>query len=111
MNTTRPARRRAAIAFLTAGALTLAGCSTGPADNAVPKPPPASLKSYGLAGLDAAQIIEKLDTMPVADRPEDLLASVQPTELRVNSEVRSLTLSMPEDQFYLSVAPDTQTFR
>lgn len=105
MNTTHSTRRQAAIALVTAAALTLTGCSPGPAENAVPNSTPASSEHYDLAGLDAPQIINTLDTMPVADRPDDLIASVQPTELRVDSEVKSLTLPMPDDQFYLSVAP------
>ena len=32
----------------------------------------------GLAGLDAAEVIEHLDTMPVSKRPSDLHALVQP---------------------------------
>jgi hypothetical protein len=69
------------------------------------------LESYGLAGLDATQIIEKLDAMPVADRPDDLIASVQPNELVLTSGDESLaTIPMPDDQFYLAVAPyDTST--
>ena len=110
MITTDTSRRRVAFAFL-AAALTLAGCSTGPSENASTEPPTASLESYGLAGLDATQIIEKLDTMPVADRPDNLIASVQPTELVLTSDDQSLaTIPMPDDQFYLSVAPyDTST--
>lgn len=93
--------------------MTLAGCSTGLSDNASTEPPNPSLESYDLAGLDATQIIEKLDTMPVAERPDDLIASVQPTELVLTSDDQSLaTIPMPDDQFYLSVAPyDTSTHR
>ena len=99
-------RRRVASAFLAAAALTFAGCSTGPSENASTEPPNPSLESYGLAGLDAPQIINKLDTMPVADRPDDLIASVQPTELVLTSSDEGLaTMPMPDDQFYLSVAP------
>ena len=99
-------RRRVASAFLAAAALTFAGCSTGPSENASREPPNPSLESYGLAGLDAPQIINKLDTMPVADRPDDLIASVQPTELVLTSSDEGLaTMPMPDDQFYLSVAP------
>ena len=44
--------------------------------------------------------------MPVADRPDDLIASVQPTELVLTSSDEGLaTMPMPDDQFYLSVAP------
>ena len=64
------------------------------------------MESYDLAGLEAPQIINTLDTMPVADRPNDLIASVQPTELVLTSGDESLeTIPIPEDQFYLSVAP------
>lgn len=106
MITTHPTPRRTAIALLAAGALALAGCSTAndPAQEAAS--PPASLETYGLAGLDAPQIIDKLDTMPVADRPAGLIASVQPTELSLNTGGEELaTLPMPGDEFYLSVAP------
>lgn len=106
MNTTHPIRRRAAIALLAASALTITGCSTGTSTNAVPESPPASLEHYELAGLDAPQIIDKLDTMPVVDRPEDLIASVQPTELVLTSgDGSSETIPVPEGEFYLSVAP------
>lgn len=113
MNTRPHSRRRVACAFLAAAALVLAGCSTGPSENASTEPPVTSLESYGLDGLDAAQIIEELDTMPVADRPDDLIASVQPTELVLTTDGQGLaTIPMPEDQFYLSVAPyDTSTHR
>ena len=64
------------------------------------------MESYDLAGLEAPQIINTLDTMPVADRPDDLIASVQPTELVLTSSDEGLaTMPMPDDQFYLSVAP------
>ena len=106
MNTTHPTRRRAATALLAAAALTITGCSSGPSDNAMPKSSPASLEHYELADLDAPGIITKLDTMPVVDRPDDLIASVQPTELVLTSGDESLeTIPLPNDQFYLSVAP------
>lgn len=106
MITTHPTRRRTAIALLAAGALALAGCSTDndPAQEAAS--PPASLEIYGLAGLDATQVIDTLDAMPVADRPDDLIASVHPTELVLTSGGENLaTLPTQEDGFYLSVAP------
>lgn len=109
MNTTHRFPRRAAVALLAAGALTLAGCSTGTSENAATAPPTAALESYGLTGLDAPEIIEELDTMPVADRPDDLIASVQPSELVLTSDTDGVTtLPMPEDRFYLSVAPYQQ---
>ncbi|MDZ4235458.1 hypothetical protein [Dietzia natronolimnaea] len=85
MNTTHQFPRRAAVPLLAAGALTLAGCSSETSENAATATPAAALESYGLAGLDAPAIIEKLDTMPVTDRPDDLIASVQPSELVLTS--------------------------
>lgn len=69
------------------------------------------LEVHDLSGLDVAQIIEKLDTMPVADRPAGLIASVQPEALVLTDDQgREATLAMPDDQVYLSIAPfRTQT--
>jgi len=106
MITTHPTRRRTAIALLAAGALALAGCSTGSSADSETASSPASLETYGLAGLDAPEIIDTLDAMPVADRPDDLIASVHPTELVLTSGGENLaTLPTQEDGFYLSVAP------
>lgn len=106
MITTHPTRRRTAITLLAAGALALTGCSTDNDPARETASPPSSLENYGLAGLDAPQIIDTLDAMPVPDRPDDLIASVQPTELILTSDGGEIaTLPMPNDEFYLSVAP------
>ena len=98
-------------------ALVLSGCATSSS------PEPASpttgtqsvdsdfLAAHDLAGLDAAQVIERLDTMPVADRPADLIASVQPDALVLtDDQERETQLPMPENEVYISVAPyRTQT--
>ena len=61
---------------------------------------------HDLAGLDAAQVIERLDTMPVANRPTSLLASVHPDALALTDDQgRETQLPMPEDEVYISVAP------
>lgn len=96
-------RRLAALLFVV---LASAGCSA-PAQQS---PPPAAqapiLAEHGLEGLDARQIIEKLDAMPVAERPKDLLASIRPNELVLSDDQdRSVSVPMPEDEFYVSVAP------
>lgn len=95
-----------------AAALVLAGCATAPS------PEPASpstnsqavdsdfLTDHELDGLDAVQVIERLDTMPIADRPADLIASVQPNALVLTDDQEHETqLPMPEDEVYISVAP------
>lgn len=64
------------------------------------------MADHNLDGLDATQVVERLDTMPVADRPTDLMASVQPDALVLTDDQdRETRLPMPEDQVYISVAP------
>lgn len=44
--------------------------------------------------------------MPVADRPTDLLASVQPEALVLtDDQERETRLPLPEDEVYISIAP------
>ncbi len=100
----------AAATFISA--LVLTGCAT------TSSPEPASLSTrsqavdsdflaaHDLDGLDAAQVIERLDPMPVADRPADLIASVQPDALVLTDDQDQETqLPMPEDEVYISIAP------
>ena len=115
-NHTSPATRRgrwlpAALAALLAAGLTLTGCATPAAS---PEPTGADrsagveriLAAHDLAGLDVREVIEQLDTMPVADRPADLSASVQPDALVLRgSDDQEVRLPMPEDEVYVSVAP------
>ncbi|MCB8045301.1 CueP family metal-binding protein [Microbacterium oxydans] len=102
----------AAAAATLAAALVLTGCATAPSHE--PASPSTNsqavdtgfLADHDLDGLDAAQVIERLDTMPVADRPTDLIASVQPDALVLtDDQKRETRLPMPEDEVYISVAP------
>lgn len=95
---------------LVAGALSLAGCANDAAEEPSAETVSAAeavLDSYGLAGLDATEVIETLDQLPVAERSADLTASVRPTELLVGdaSVEEPIPLDLPPGQFYLSVAP------
>ncbi|MDJ0422568.1 CueP family metal-binding protein [Dietzia kunjamensis] len=124
MTTTPRLRRRALAAALTASWLTLTACGATPPgqadqslnaqnqsgqDQAEASQTAATevLDRYGLADMDAREVIEHLDTMPVAERPTTLLASVQPTELVLTDTAGGAiaTLPMPDEQFYLAVAP------
>jgi hypothetical protein len=80
--------------------LLLGGCTSGAPDTGG-----GLLARHGLAGQDAAEIIDRLDRLGLADRPEDLMASVRPDELLLSDDAGELTLDVPEDSFYLSVAP------
>lgn len=98
---------RASSAIVGVGiALALAGCAAAP--NVTPSAPAADslLADYGLAGLAARDVIEQLDTMPMTERPGDLIASVRPDHLVISDDrQRETELPMPTDEFYLSVAP------
>lgn len=98
--------KRAAI-LMTTLALTLGGCSTtGPEPAAGGEVSQEEfLTAHGLAGMDAAEIIDHLDRVPVTERPEDLMASVRATELLLTDDTREVVLALPEDQTYVSVAP------
>ena len=74
MTTTFAPRHRALAAALTASALALSACGST-------QPGSTVLEQHGLAGMDATEVVEHLDTMAVSDRPDTLIASVQPTEL------------------------------
>ena len=99
-------RRGALATALVCSAFVVAACSS-----AAPQTETAGsvLDQHGLTGLDARQIIDQLDAQPVADRPADLLASVRPDELVLTDPSdrtgETTTLPMPDDEFYLSVAP------
>lgn len=114
MNRPTKPRRRSLIVTATAtlaAALVLTGCAT-----TSPEPESTSIGSravdtefltdHDLDGLDATQVIERLDTMPVVDRPVGLIASVQPDALVLTDDQdRETRLPMPEEEVYISVAP------
>lgn len=107
---------RARHALAAAVLLILTGCGSTSDD---PTPPGAAssapaaeglLADFDLAGLDAVQIVDRLDRLGGSDRPAELLASVRPAELLLTATdgeggEDELALPIPGDRFYLSVAP------
>jgi len=69
------------------------------------------LADFKLEGLSSQEIVEKLESQALADRPKNLIASVRPTELVLSDSAGSQsTLDLPQNKFYLSVAPyETQS--
>ncbi len=64
------------------------------------------LDSHGLSDLSAKELIEKLDAMPVAERPQDLIASIRPNEVLITDVTEQETsVPIPEGDFYLSFSP------
>ena len=106
----------ASVTALLAGALVLAGCAgaTGDAPSATTAAPTqaasaeqtaALLAEYGLTGMDAQDSIEHLDRLGGDERPSDLMASIRTDELLLAADGVETTLDMPEDSFYVSIAP------
>ncbi len=85
--------------------------STGSASPSATSAPVAEvaetfLERHDLAGMDATAVIDTLEALPVAERPADLMASVRPDELvLMDAEKNQTSLPMPDDKFYVSVAP------
>ncbi|MDQ7909419.1 CueP family metal-binding protein [Phytohabitans sp. ZYX-F-186] len=90
-----------------AAALALAGCGSA-ADEPAPATTGGSvLAAYDLEGLDARQVIDRLESTPVDARARDLRASVRPGQLLLTDSRTgaSTALDLPAGQFYLSIAP------
>lgn len=120
MTSTVSAKRRKPLsayllAALAVGSLVFTGCAGNAPDAQTTSVGPAATESFmaghGLEGLDARQVIDRLDALPVAQRPQNLVASVRPDQvILTDDQQRQASLPIPEDQFYLSFAPfRTQT--
>ena len=68
------------------------------------------LAEHGLADLSTKELIEKLDALPVAERPTDFMASVRPDHLLI-ADANGVETKLPieEDSFYLSFNPYVNT--
>ena len=78
-----------------------------PASEPVPAPPETEelLAAWDLDGMTSVEIIDHLDRLAPAERPTDLMASVRPGDLMLTADTEEISLDVPEDRFYLSVAP------
>ena len=108
---------RAAAGAAALMAVTLTGCAAQPGGPTTTTPTSGApardadgaaqqlLADYGLEGMGTVEIIDELDRLGGADRPQDLMASVRPDELILSAGDDELSLEIPDDLFYLSVAP------
>jgi hypothetical protein len=94
-----------------AALLLLAGCSApdaGPgttsATSPAAAPAEALLDEYGIDGGSVEEVVEALDATH-ADRDRGLAASVTADQVVLADEGRQAALDMPQDRFYLAVAP------
>lgn len=90
----------------------LAGCAsaTQPAANStaneIAGPVDQVLESLNLDATNPEAIIDTLDAMPVAERPNDLIASVLPTSLQLQpGSPDEVSIPLSGENFYLSIAP------
>ena len=125
---TLSARRSAgrALAIVTATVAVTVGvsaCSATPEDAPEPTEAPAAqespatstaadeiLAAHGLEGLTTREVIDTLDATPLDERADDLMASIRPDALLLTSaDGTEASLPMPEDAFYVSIAPYVET--
>src|SRR5690606_11584381 len=85
--------------------LVLTACSEAAEATAAAPGPAPLLAEHGLDGMSGKEIVDHLDRLDGAERPTDLTASVRPEELIVSDGTEELAVALPEDEFYLSVAP------
>ncbi|MFE6995198.1 CueP family metal-binding protein [Microbacterium sp. NPDC057659] len=108
-----PVRRYTpAIVSAALAALILTGCAApAPSPDTAPDASATSselLAEHDLDGLDVRAVIDRLDALPVAERPADLIASVRPDRVEFSDQAgRTTSLPLPDDLFYTSVAPYT----
>ena len=110
-------KRFISLAAACAAAVTLSACSTeSPVPTEASKSEAATTEvqqvsaeeiqaEFDLGGLDGQEIVDKLDRQSKDERNSDLIASVRPNELILATEQGEASLPLPEDKFYLSVAP------
>lgn len=88
----------------------VAGCGTRGSESTSVTVDEDLLQAHGFADSDAHQIIDQLEALPVDERPQNLIASVTATSLQLRDDSgREAELPLPQDQFYLSVAPFVET--
>ncbi|WP_182353370.1 CueP family metal-binding protein [Flaviflexus huanghaiensis] len=88
------------IAFLALSACGESGSSEESAEDQA-----ASFES--VASWDGVEIVDRLDRMPRAERPQTLMASVRSDEVLLTdlSTGEEAAIDLPHDEFYLSFAP------
>lgn len=81
--------------------LALSGCA------AVSAPAPTTASSQGFDDADASarELIDRLESTALDERPEGVIASVRPDALVFDDGSGERSLPMPDGEFYLSVAP------
>lgn len=93
--------RSAVLSASAAVLLLVPGCAGGPEQDPL-------LRAHGLEGASTEEVVEQLDRTH-EDRDAGLAGSVTYDEVVLDDGTTRTTLPMPEDRFYLAVAPWTTT--
>lgn len=106
----RQTRRRAAVKSGAAMSAIVAGfalsaCASSDSSDSVGGLQDNILSDYGLEGMNSREIIDHLDQQSLAERPADLMASVKTEELLLSNQDGEISLDLPADLSYVSVAP------
>nr|WP_232488568.1 CueP family metal-binding protein [Brevibacterium antiquum] len=92
--------------------MVLAGCGTAGSSSEPDNDQVSTgefLSEHGLDGMNAVEAIDHLDRLAVTDRPNDLMASVYPAELVLAGEAQEVTIDLPREKAYVSIAPYVDT--
>ena len=69
--------------------------------------PPTEIDALG--GQDGKEMVDRLDRLGAADRPTDVMASVRYDEVIVTDGEDEVRVSLPDEEFYVSLAPYVET--
>lgn len=93
---------------LALGAIMLSGCASveAPSTSTPVSTADEILAEHNLDGLDADQLVNALDAMPLADRPDGLTTSITADALILTDQhEHTAEVALPSDVIYVSVAP------
>ncbi len=89
-----------------AAALVIAGCSSAETTSG---PTVAGdeefFAAHDLAGMEVVEMIDHLDRLGGQERSAEYMASIRPDEVVFTDGEQELAVEIPEDLFYLSIAP------
>ncbi|WP_028494893.1 MULTISPECIES: CueP family metal-binding protein [Microbacterium] len=96
------ARARVSVVLALVTALTgLTACAaSAPAASA-----PARITASDIAAMAPVEVVDTLEALPVDERPSDVTVSVRPDRLVITADGAETERPLPEDLFYLSLAP------
>lgn len=99
-------RRFSATAGALAAMVFFTACSSEEPSSPASGAGETALSALGLEDASGRELVEELERLPLEDRPTDFLASVE-TEavVMIDDEGNESSVPLPEDEFYLSVAP------